>query len=339
MPVTGSRRMRIWEAIIRTQATQMDHHIDRVMASVTSGTAAARSKLAASWQRSYQKYGLDPALRRDGTELDVTRLRYRREEFGRMLAVAGPKLDSLFAMVGHCGCGVLLTDAEGLVLDSRVGEADAAEFRRWGLEAGTDWSEAHQGTNGIGTCLAERRALTIHRDQHFMANNTSMSCVDAPLFGPDAQLIGALDVSSARADQTEDFNRLIEAMVSRVAQQIETELFRTAFPSHRIVLAAGQDPQGSALLAVNRDDLVEGATRSARKLLGLEQSGRITPRPLADLIEDEDPRGLQGAERAAVIRALARGNGNVSEAARTLGLSRATMYRRMKRLGITDADR
>ncbi|MDN3718375.1 helix-turn-helix domain-containing protein [Roseibium salinum] len=35
-----------------------------------------------------------------------------------------------------------------------------------------------------------------------------------------------------------------------------------------------------------------------------------------------------------MIRALTRAGGNVSEAARALGVGRATLYRRMKRLGI-----
>ena len=38
--------------------------------------------------------------------------------------------------------------------------------------------------------------------------------------------------------------------------------------------------------------------------------------------------------RAAVVRALARAEGNVSKAARTLGIGRATLYRRMTRLRI-----
>ena len=41
-----------------------------------------------------------------------------------------------------------------------------------------------------------------------------------------------------------------------------------------------------------------------------------------------------------MIRALTRAGGNVSQAARELGVGRATLYRRMKRLGIgeTPAD-
>jgi len=156
--------------------------------------------------------------------------------------------------------------------------------------------------------------------------------MDAPIFGPDGRMIAALDVSSARADQTEGMNQLIAAMVIRVAAQIETELFRAAHPEQRIVLA-GPEGAAAALIAVDRDDIVVGATREARRRFEMPATGRIEPVPLRDL-SGEDAQGLAGAERAAVIRALTRARGNVSEAARSLGLGRATLYRRLKRLGI-----
>lgn len=312
-------------------------HVERVIGTLNSGSAAARSRLAASWQRSWMKHGLDPGAGATAPDLDSDRLRAGREELAQVLAVASPKLDDLFAMIGHCGCGILLTDAKGLVIDARAGAADAEVFRAWGPTPGADWSEATQGTNGIGTCLAEERALTIHRDQHYLAQNIGMSCIDAPVFGPDGGLIAALDVSSARADQTEGFNRLIEAMVTRVAQAIEADLFRQTFPKARIILAEGADPASAALLAVDQDDVVIGATRDARRRHGLEPAGQIRPRPVVDLLGRKGgPTGLEGAERAAVIRALTRAGGNVSEAARALGLGRATLYRRMKRLGIDE---
>jgi transcriptional regulator of acetoin/glycerol metabolism len=89
------------------------------------------------------------------------------------------------------------------------------------------------------------------------------------------------------------------------------------------------------LLAVNSDDIVVGATRGARKAFGLRTSGPIAPLPASDILGREDgPSGFEKAERAAVVRALTRAAGNVSEAARALGIGRATLYRRMKRLGI-----
>ena len=148
-----------------------DDHVARVIGTLSSGTEAARSRLAASWQRSWLKHGLDPAADAARRAPDADRLRDQREALEHVLAVATPKLDDLYAMIGHCGCGILLTDAQGLVLDARAGAADVDAFHLWGLQPGVDWSEAAQGTNGIGTCLAEKRALTIHRDQHYLAEN------------------------------------------------------------------------------------------------------------------------------------------------------------------------
>ena len=196
--------------------------------------------------------------------LDAASLRHRREGIDRFLTIATPQLDQLFGLVGHSGCGVLLTDAEGIVLEQRCTDGDAEVFRSWGLWPGADWSEAAEGTNGIGTCLVERRQVTIHRDEHFLSRNIGMSCMDAPIYGADGHLIAALDVSSARTDQTEGFNRLIGAMVAQTAQRIEADTFRAAFPGHRIVVAADDGSGAPSLLAVDRDDLIVGASRGAR---------------------------------------------------------------------------
>ena len=310
-------------------------HIARVMQTATDPTAAVRSSIAASWRRSLTHHGLDPGQREGVRRIEESALRERRERNAAMVLLAMPKLDSLYHLVGSSGCGVLLTDPDGVVLDLRVAAGDVAAFERWGLSPGADWSEASEGTNGIGTCISETRRVIIHRDDHFHARNMAMSCMDAPIFGAEGELIGALDVSSARADQTASFNRLIAAMVAQTARLIEAETFRAAFPMARIVVADAEDRETATLLAVDSDDLVIGATRAARKAFGLTGSGPVRAMPASDILgRGEGPVGFDRAERATIVRALARADGNVSEAARGLGIGRATLYRRMKRLGI-----
>jgi transcriptional regulator of acetoin/glycerol metabolism len=303
-----------------------------------SQSNSATSALAASWRRSLLKHGLDPSDARPPERLTWEELSQRRQAMDPFLRVAAPQLDQLFNLVCLSGCNVLLTDADGVVLDQRVNGADAEQFRDWGLWQGTIWSEAAQGTNGIGTCLADGRQVTIHRDEHFHTRNIGMSCMDAPIWGPDGRLLAALDVSSARADQTERYNRLISAQVAQTARAIEAVFFRASFPDARIVVASGDNADAAMLLAVDKDDLAVGATRAARRALGLEREGAIRPRPAADLLgrRDDDLTGFHKAERAAVARALARADGNVSAAARALGIGRATLYRRMARLGLAE---
>ena len=135
-------------------------HAVRVISVVDSKSKAATSPLAASWRRSMERYGLDPTSTGAPDLIEERELARRQDEMGQLREVAWPKVDQLFALVGASGCGVLLTDGAGIVLDRRCADGDADAFTDWGLHPGADWSEAREGTNGIGTCLAERRRVT-----------------------------------------------------------------------------------------------------------------------------------------------------------------------------------
>lgn len=312
------------------------HHAERIQAAVESG-AAARSALVASWRRSAVLHGLDPAGRSAGGRLTDAELARARQRMEPLLHAAAPLLDRLHAAIGGTGCCVLLADADGVPVERRGAAGDDRTFAGWGLWTGTVWSEDAEGTNGIGTCLVERRALTIHRDQHFLSRNTALSCTTAPLHDPEGRLAGVLDVSSCRADLTEGFLGLMAMAVGDAARQIEAECFRRAFPRGRVIVVEGGERIGTSLIAVDGDDLVVGATRAARQALGITPEALRRPLPAGDLIggrAEGRSDGLDRSERAVLQRALARVDGNVSAAAAALGLSRATVHRKLKRLGI-----
>jgi transcriptional regulator of acetoin/glycerol metabolism len=203
-----------------------------------------------------------------------------------------------------------------------------------GLWTGAVWSERCEGTNGIGTCIVEQRAVTIDREQHFFTRNAGLFCTTAPIFDEHGDLAAALDVSSCRADLTDGFARLIASAAADAARVIEAENFRLAFPKARILLAPTGERYGSSLLAIDRDDLVIGATRAARIGLGVNSATLKRPTPAADLIGRADPESddIDAAKRAVLHRALARSGGNVSKASKDLNMSRATFHRKMKEL-------
>ncbi|MBB5746769.1 GAF domain-containing protein [Brevundimonas variabilis] len=310
-------------------------HPDRVRSVLADDAGPARSVVAASWRRSMTVYGLDPADASLPETLTEQQLRAVCEAMEPLTRAAQGTLDRLFRAVGDTGCCVLLTNRDGVPVDRRGAVSDDETFHRWGLWPGAVWSEATEGTNGIGTCLAEGRALTIHRDQHFHTKNTGLSCTVAPIYDHQGRLAAALDVSSCRADLTEGFVGLIAAAVADAARAIEAQNFRQAFSGSRILLAADEDRSTAALLAVDRHDLVVGATRSARQLLGITDACIAGSLPAADVLSvATDAEDLIDAERGAVRRALARADGNVSAAARALGVSRATLHRKLNRLGL-----
>jgi transcriptional regulator of acetoin/glycerol metabolism len=311
-------------------------HADRIIAVARDPSASGRSAIYASWARSLTRYGLDPQDPSPPRTLSGRELREARERVEPLLFAAGCTLDRLFQAVGDTGCCVLFTDRHGVPVDRRGVGADDETFFRWGLWTGTVWSEESEGTNGIGTCIAEERALTIHRDQHFHARNTGLSCSVAPIYDHQGRLAAALDVSSCRADLTEDFVGLIAAAVVDAARKIEARHFKSAFPRARIVLAPDTDWGASALLAIDEDDLIVGATRAARIACGITDAAIAKSLPADTILcpSDEGIENLDSAERGVLARALARSDGNVSQAARTLGVSRATLHRKLRRLNV-----
>ncbi len=313
------------------------NHSDHVHAVAHHVSAAASSPVAASWRRCLTVHGLAPEEARTPLRLSEQEFRYAREKSGYLLEEAQGELDRLFSTVGKAGCCLLLTDENGIALERRGASSDDKDFRGLGLWSGTMWSEASVGTNGIGTAIADERAVVIYRDQHFLSCNTGLSCATAPIRDHRGRITAAIDVSTCRDDAGEMAMMLLSQAVRDAAARIEANLFRRAFSGARILLV----PDGKsspALLAIDRDDLVLGATRAARLRLNLDDRRIATGVPAADLLNETPAvqgEDLVDAERAALRRVLSRANGNVSLAADTLGISRATLYRKMKRLSVS----
>jgi len=311
------------------------HHAERIQSAISSN-GAAKSALIASWQRSACFHKLDPARRNPPERLTDPEFRVARQEVEPLIQVAQPGLDRLYHSVGGAGCCVLLADRNGVPIERRGAPGDDATFFDWGLWPGAIWSEDSEGTNGIGTCLVEQRALTIHRDQHFYARNALLSCTTAPLYDHEGRLVAALDVSSCKAGLIENFVNLIATAVIDAAARIEAECFRLAYPDARILIVPVPDKMGKALIAVDQDDLVIGATRAARHALGISQAWLQKSLPAAEVINMSRTvtENLAAAERGVLQRALARAEGNVTAAAEALGMSRATLYRKLRRLDL-----
>ena len=309
-------------------------HTDMVIDAVRSPAEAAKSAVAASWCRSMLHHGLSPEAEARRERLGESQLAQLRAENDLLLAVASPVLDQIFRSVGRSGCGVVLTDATGVILERRVAVGDAQTFTEAGLIGGGRWGEAEEGTNGVGTCLVEDRPVVIHRDQHFASRNIGISCMDAPVHDANGRLAAALDVSSCRDDHSLAIAEMIIALVRDAARRIERDLFCRQFEGHRILFLSDNALAGTELLATDRDGMVVGASRAARLRLGIGEGRFAEARPIEELLGDARPLSFVEGERGVVRKALAVAGGNASEAARSLGIGRATLYRRMARAGL-----
>jgi transcriptional regulator of acetoin/glycerol metabolism len=264
--------------------------------------------------------------------------RHAHERVGALAHAAQSRLDRLDHIVRLGGCCVMLADTAGVAIEWRGLAGDEADLRRLGLIPGATWSESVAGTNGIGTCLVEKRPLSVQGDEHFFITNGSMSCVAAPVFDHRGQMAAVINISVYGNGQDGVLLGYARMIASETAAQIQEDHFRQSFPRARIVLL--DEKHRSGFLAVDGDDLVVGASAAARGALRISDADIAAGIPARDLLEGAvtSRTDLDETQRAALRRALARAKGNVSRAAFELGVSRATLKRKLSHYGVRPRD-
>jgi len=241
-----------------------------LVAEDTAGRDDGAFEMAPSWRRCITEHHLDADVDSAPNILTERELADRREVFNTILPLAHEDIDRLYAIVRQLGYVVLLCNTEGIALHHRGNQAMADQFKHWGVWLGGVWSEHIEGTNGIGTCIVERRPVSVHRDQHFRARHAGLSCAGAPVFDATARLVAVLDCSSIAPEVSDHAHALTLAATITAAREIEERLFRDAF--HRLWIVAavsGDDATPALLVALDGDRRIVGADRVARSVLGL----------------------------------------------------------------------
>ncbi len=223
----------------------------------------------ASWNRCINTYSLDPQETRRPNTVDHADLQARRDRLGVVLAIARIEMEGLGKLMEHSEYSIMLTDRDGVIL-SYVGDPGfSATARRCGFREGVMWSEREMGTNGMGTCLMTQRSVVIHRTDHFLEQNTQLTCSAAPIFDMRGQLLAALDISGSSAHtQTHTL-----ALVDMAAQNVENRAFLGACREFNVLrfhrCAEFVSTPGEGVLAFDDQGTIRGANRGALKLLGV----------------------------------------------------------------------
>lgn len=263
-------------------------HAQQVITVARGRDPSSDPSIARSWLRCLEDYHLDPAQTIAPTVLEHGRLLESRERLQQVLHIAGSEMNSLHQQLSGAGHAVLLTDARGVILNCVTAPSERKIFERAGLWLGADWSEACEGTNGIGTCLVERQSLTIHRDEHFRGRHTGLTCSASPVFDPHGELLAVLDVSSAREAVSRQSQFHTMALVNLSAKMIESCYFLRHFEHHWLLRfhlqaeSVGLFSEG--LLAFDGEGRICALNQSALNLLG-QVRGDLLGKPVEAFFE------------------------------------------------------
>src|SRR4051812_31156684 len=261
------------KTMVRLHAPEREH-VDLIVASVTGGSGAASDQntqppdlIRRSWARCLNSHRLDPARPGRPVVLTQNELGGFREPMEEFIGIATAELRRLYAQVAGSDYVVILTDANGVAVDYLGQASFEQELKQAGLYLGSVWAEAQEGTNGVGTCIATREPLTVHRQEHFRSLHTGLTCTVAPIFDPAGELLGVLDVSNMSAPSDRRSQMLALELVKRSARLMEDGYFLARSRRHWIVgISAGRELADlviDGLLAVDGGGTILGANQTA----------------------------------------------------------------------------
>jgi transcriptional regulator of acetoin/glycerol metabolism len=267
-------------------------HAQQVLQAV-QGTHATHGPIAdlaitRSWRRCLDQYQLDPASRRAPNVVEHPRLQDHRAPLEHIIAVAHWQMSNLHQQLGRDGHVVLLTDARGVAIDSVFNESERDEVQRSGLWLGSVWSEDCEGTNGVGTCLVERKHVTIRRDEHFRGKHVGLTCSASPIFDASGELLAVLNLSSVRDDHSLQQHFQAMALTNLSAKLIESCFFLGHDPQRYLLRlhpeAGFVGMLGEGLLSFDESARICSVNNAALDLLGLSRD-QVIGQSLTRLLE------------------------------------------------------
>ncbi|KUZ65518.1 Fis family transcriptional regulator [Burkholderia ubonensis] len=305
-----------------------------------AGSPAARPAgwPAPSIQKAHERsetFGLQVSARPDYDVLSNAALVLKREQ-NRVLCVhAMPVMETLHEQIVNTQSMIVLTDAEGLILHS-IGDDDfLRRAEKVALRPGANWAENRQGTNAIGTALAELCPMVVHGDQHFLAANRFLTCSSVPILDPYGDAIGVLDVTGDHRS----YHQHTMALAKMSVQMIENHLFTTTFQETLQVSFHGRPEFLGTLMegivAFTADGRFLSANRSAQFQLGMPLAA-LRAHTLSSLF-DVTPAQLIDRMRASPDQRLMLNLGNGAVVCARVHFRRATLAEGSRPTDVHDA--
>jgi transcriptional regulator of acetoin/glycerol metabolism len=243
----------------------------RLIESAIHGQAVDREigqEVRHSWSRCIGSYALDPLQSKKPIIVERGDLQARRERSGALLPIARVEMLGLSRQMQHSQYGIMLTDRDGVILcyTGDPGFSDIA--RRSGFREGAVWSERELGTNGMGTCLQMQRSVIIHRSEHFLVQNTGLTCTAAPIFDMQGNVIAALDISGSSNEPQMHTLALVEIAALNIENRALLEAARANYILRFHPFPEFVSTPGEGVLVFDETGIVVGANRASLELLG-----------------------------------------------------------------------
>lgn len=226
-----------------------------------------RPEVANSWQRC-RNYKVNPYELGEQT-VNQLELRERLHRNHHLVKIARTAMENLYTFVRGSGFEIVLSDQHAYLLEV-VGDRDIiSKGSKVQLCPGGNWHESVRGTNAIGTALMERQPVQILAWEHFCRPNHFLTCSAAPIFDPEGEIVGVLNISGDYRYANAHTLGMVVAAVNAIEKQLclhkVTSKLYISYKYSQTLLESITD----GIVSVNNSGIIAEMNSSGGKIFGI----------------------------------------------------------------------
>ncbi|HMK60282.1 MAG TPA: sigma-54-dependent Fis family transcriptional regulator [Dissulfurispiraceae bacterium] len=248
-----------------------------------------RPQIVESWIRCHQASvsPYDAHFHRSLEEDQLADLLHKKDT---LINIAKPFMSNLYKFVQGSGFVVVLTDENGHIMEMLCDEETLKNPMTRNFFRGSSWHEYEAGTNAIGTALMIQAPIQVSGAEHYCQKHHCLTCSAAPIFDPNGQVIGILDMSGAsHASHLHTLGMVVAAAEAIMAQlRIRQKNYELALVNSR--LSNFFNTVSDGILIVDRNEVITELNPAAKSMLRRPEQN-IIGTPIKHLLDCRAPGG------------------------------------------------
>lgn len=241
---------------------------NRYLNTYTISEEIIRPEILTSWERC-KNIGVNPYDGRGQEIIEGPALKEAKERQEELIRAARPVMKKLLGLCGNLGFLVVLVGEDGYILEMLGNYQETIDMaRKINFIPGACWREDKVGTNGIGTALALGQALQVTAAEHFCSGHHSWTCAGSPIFSPEGQVIGVIDISGPWHRENKQALATVVAAAMAIENSLRQRRAQKEALTYQQILKHFLENNSEPLLVVDRTGKLLRANYACEKFLG-----------------------------------------------------------------------
>ncbi|MFW6001158.1 MAG: sigma-54-dependent Fis family transcriptional regulator [Halanaerobium sp.] len=228
-----------------------------------------RKEIFESWQRC-KNYKVDP-YQGKGHVVTNNKLNRIKKQNRQLIETAEPFMKELAELVKDSHIVVVLTDANGLILETIGDEKIMHNANQLRFIPGSYWSEEKVGTNAIGSAIEIDKPLQVNGCEHYCKQHHSWTCSAAPIHNPEGELLGILDMSGPFKRAHPHTLGMVVAAAKSIENQISLIEINKELRIANKFSSAVFNSMSEGIISIDKFGKVIWINKAASKMFGIER--------------------------------------------------------------------